>query len=184
MPRIRSLVLATALLLPGALLAQYAQMRPVVAASRPTVIKEDARGTLVQLGPVRISFPPGWQVTPSAIGSEARGPSGTETNVMVLEHTGGAVASLPEPVGAISEALKHFCASQTQVRVELLEQKSERSSYLGSCIDAHQTEGSPYTLFYEVRSGSRIVQIISSGTSGFTKAREEQALVASSLVFE
>jgi hypothetical protein len=159
-------------------------MRPIAAASRPTVLKEDDRTTLVQFGPVRIAFPPGWQVSPAAIGSEARGPRNLETNIMVLEQSGGVSASLPEPVTAISAALEHFCPSQAQIQVELLEHESDRLSYLGSCVAAGQSEGSPYVLFFEVRSGSRIVQIISSGTTGFSVAREELALVASSVAFE
>ena len=182
--RARSSLLIVALWLPGALLAQYAEMRPVAAAGFPTVVRQDDRATLVQFGPVRIAFPPGWQVTPSTIGSQARGPTGIATSIMVLEYPGGVSSSLPEPINAISEALKYFCASQTKRRVEVLTQESERSSYVGSCIDAVQTEGSPYTLFYEIRSGNRIVQIISSGTTGFDTARQEQAVVASSVVFE
>ena len=168
----------------GVATAQYAELRPLLSAANPVVRQETSDGTIVQAGPVKLTFPKGWQFYPDTIGTKALGPGGAVVNIVVLEHPGGKLAQLPDPKTSIPTALTYFCTAQQRIEVELLSSAGGRDTYVGSCVSTKDPEAGPYTFIHEVRYRNRIVQLIHSGTSNVGSAKKLQDTIASSAVAE
>lgn len=164
--------------------AQYSELRPLRAGAQPVVRAEGQDGVTVQLGPVKLTFPPGWQFHPDVVGTKAIGSTGAVVDIMVLDQPNGRLAPLPDPRASLPKALTYFCESGSTTRVDLLANTKDREIYVGSCFLAKDTEDSPYTLIHEIRYPGRIVQIIHSGRSGLAAARVRQNSIAESTVSE
>lgn len=160
--------------------AQYAALQPVIAAAQPEILRQGPDSTLVQFGPVKAAFPPGWRFFAGSVGSEALSPAGVSTSVMVLV---GQFAQVPGPAAGITQALNtYFCGTGSSAHVDQLPQRSDRSVFVGQCVGKEGPQS--YVLFYEVRSSGRMVQLISTGTGQVGLPRRELDAVALSLAFE
>lgn len=174
----------TLLLCQSVAVAQYAELRPIVAAANPIVRAAASGGSIVQVGPVQLTFPKDWKFFPDTIGTKAIGPGGAVVDILVLERPSGQSTQLPDPKTSIHKALAYFCSAQSKSQVELLAAAGNHDTYVGSCVAAKNSEEGSYTFIHEVRYRNRIIQMIHSGTGSVSTARARQNSIASSAVLE